>query len=265
MALSQDFIGYATELIAGFGKVDVKRMFGGAALSRNGVGFAILDDDTFFLKADTALGAELKRQGCKPWVYSVKKDGTVRGIAYWSLPATAADDPDEAVELVKRSFAISVQAAKDQAEEKAGSEESAGEEGGQGNGETEGQEMSDRTWREVDAYIEERLVQEDDALSAAIRDSAAAGLPAIAVSAAQGKLLHVMALSVGAKRILEVGTLGGYSAIWMARALPVAGELISLEIDPRNAEVARKNIARAKPIAKVDVKVGPALEAARPA
>ncbi len=113
MPLSPDFIDYATELIAGFGKVDVKRMFGGAALSRNGVGFAILDDDTFFLKADAALGAELKKLGCKPWVYSVKKDGTVRDIAYWSLPATAADDPDEAVELVKRSFAISVQAAKD--------------------------------------------------------------------------------------------------------------------------------------------------------
>lgn len=112
MPLSPDFIDYATELIAGFGKVDVKRMFGGAALSRNGVGFAILDDDTFFLKADAALGAELKKQGCKPWVYSVKKDGTVRDIAYWSLPAMAADDPDDAVELVKRSFAISLQAAK---------------------------------------------------------------------------------------------------------------------------------------------------------
>ena len=113
MPLSQDFIGYATELIAGFGKVEVKRMFGGAALSRGGVGFAILDEDTFFLKADAALGAELRKHGGKPWVYSVKKDGTVRDIAYWSLPAMAADDPDQAVELVKRSFAISLQAAKD--------------------------------------------------------------------------------------------------------------------------------------------------------
>jgi len=120
--------------------------------------------------------------------------------------------------------------------------------------------MSDRIWRDVDAYIEDRLVAEDEALSAAIRDSAAAGLPAIAVSAAQGKMLHLMALSIGAKRILEVGTLGGYSAIWMARALPANGELISLEIDPRNAEVARKNIARAKPLAHVDVKLGPARE-----
>jgi predicted O-methyltransferase YrrM len=121
--------------------------------------------------------------------------------------------------------------------------------------------MSDRVWREVDAYIEDRLVGEDEALSAAIKDSAAAGLPAIAVSAAQGKMLNLMALSVGARRILEVGTLGGYSAIWMARALPADGELVSLEIDPRNAEVARKNIARAKPAARVEVKVGPALEA----
>lgn len=120
--------------------------------------------------------------------------------------------------------------------------------------------MSDRIWRDVDAYIEDRLVAEDEALSAAIRDSAAAGLPAIAVSAAQGKMLHLMALSIGAKRVLEVGTLGGYSAIWMARALPAGGELISLEIDPRNAEVAHKNIVRAKPAATVEIKVGPALD-----
>ncbi len=120
--------------------------------------------------------------------------------------------------------------------------------------------MSDHIWRDVDSYIEARLVGEDEALSSAIRDSAAAGLPAIAVSAAQGKLLHLMALSIGAKRILEVGTLGGYSAIWMARALPSGGELVSLEIDPRNADVARKNIARAAPKAKVDVMLGPALE-----
>ncbi len=121
--------------------------------------------------------------------------------------------------------------------------------------------MSDRIWREVDGYIEEQLVAEDEALSSATRDSAAAGLPAIAVSAAQGKMLHLMALAIGAKRVLEVGTLGGYSTIWMARALPADGELVSLEIDPRNAEVARKNIARSKPVARVEVRVGPALEA----
>jgi predicted O-methyltransferase YrrM len=120
--------------------------------------------------------------------------------------------------------------------------------------------MSDATWRDVDAYIEERLVGEDEALSAAIRESAAAGLPAIAVSAAHGKMLHLLALSIGARRILEVGTLGGYSAIWMARALPPGGELISLEIDPRNAEVARKNIERAGLGSRVQVKLGPAIE-----
>ncbi|RYZ06847.1 MAG: O-methyltransferase [Alphaproteobacteria bacterium] len=120
--------------------------------------------------------------------------------------------------------------------------------------------MSDRIWHEVDSYIEDRLVAEDEALSAAVRDSAAAGLAPIAVSAAQGKMLHLMALSIGARRILEVGTLGGYSAIWLARALPASGELISLEIDPRNAEVARENIARAKPAAEVEVKVGMALD-----
>lgn len=101
------------ELIAGFGKVEVKRMFGGALLSRNGVSFAVLDNDTFFLKADAALGAELKAQGCSPWSYSVKKDGTVRDVAYWSLPDTAADDPDEASALARRSHAIAAKAAKD--------------------------------------------------------------------------------------------------------------------------------------------------------
>src|ERR1044071_355649 len=112
MPLSPGYTDYAEELLAGFGKVDLKRMFGGAMVLRNGVGFGILADDTFFIKADTALGAELKKQGSKPWSYSVKKDGTVRDIAYWSLPDTAADDPDEAVALVRKSFAISAQAAK---------------------------------------------------------------------------------------------------------------------------------------------------------
>jgi predicted O-methyltransferase YrrM len=120
--------------------------------------------------------------------------------------------------------------------------------------------MSDAKWGEVDAYIEDRLVPEDDALKAAVRDSASAGLPAIAVSPAQGKQLHLTALSIGAKRILEVGTLGGYSTIWLARALAADGELISLEIDPKHAAVARANNARAKPAAKVDVIVGKAID-----
>lgn len=119
MPLSPGFPDYVLELIAGFGKVEVRRMFGGAMLSRGGVGFAILDDDTFFLKADTTLGAELKRQGSKPWSYSLKKDGTVRDIAYWSLPDTAADDPDEAVALARRSFAIATQTAKEKPKKKA--------------------------------------------------------------------------------------------------------------------------------------------------
>jgi predicted O-methyltransferase YrrM len=120
--------------------------------------------------------------------------------------------------------------------------------------------MSDPAWRDVDSYIEDRLVSEDDALAAALKDSASAGLPSIAVSAAQGKQLYLTALSIGAKRILEVGTLGGYSTIWMARALPADGELISLEIDPKHAAVARANVARAKSAAKVEVITGKAID-----
>ncbi len=120
--------------------------------------------------------------------------------------------------------------------------------------------MSDAVWHLVDAYVEDRLVGEDSALSLAISDSAEAGLPAFAVSAVQGKMLHLIALSIGAKRILEVGTLGGYSAIWLGRALPADGKLVSLEIDPRNAEVARRNVARAGLVEKVEIVVGPALQ-----
>jgi DNA transformation protein and related proteins len=113
MPLSPGFSDYVVELLADFGAVDVKRMFGGAGLYRHGVGFGILDEDVFFIKADAALGAELKSQGCKPWSYSVKKDGTVRDIAYWSLPETAADDGEEASALARRSYAIAVKAAAD--------------------------------------------------------------------------------------------------------------------------------------------------------
>ncbi|MBI1361502.1 MAG: methyltransferase domain-containing protein [Alphaproteobacteria bacterium] len=120
--------------------------------------------------------------------------------------------------------------------------------------------MSEKIWRNVDAYIGETLVQPDEALEQALHDSRAAGLPPIAVSAAQGKQLYLTALSIGARRILEVGTLGGYSSIWMARALPADGQLISLEIDPKHAEVARGNIERAGLGSKVDVRVGPAID-----
>jgi DNA transformation protein and related proteins len=110
MPLSPGFSDHIEELLAGFGKVDVKRMFGGAMLSRGGVGFAILDDDTFFLKGDPAFGAELKKRGSKPWSYSIKKDGAVRDIAYWSVPDSAMDDPDEASALARRSHQIAVKA-----------------------------------------------------------------------------------------------------------------------------------------------------------
>ena len=118
MPLSPGFPDYVLELLAGLGRIETKRMFGGAMLSHKGVSFAILDDDTFFLKVDAALGAELKEQGSEPWHYSVKKDGTVRDIAYWSLPDTAADDPDEAVALARRSFAIASTAVKAKAAKK---------------------------------------------------------------------------------------------------------------------------------------------------
>jgi caffeoyl-CoA O-methyltransferase len=112
----------------------------------------------------------------------------------------------------------------------------------------------------VDAYFEERLLAPDDALTAALADSRAAGLPAISVSATQGKLLHLLARSIGATRILEVGTLGGYSTIWLARALPPAGRLVTLEIDPHHAEVAQANLARAGLADIVEIRVGPAAD-----
>ncbi len=120
--------------------------------------------------------------------------------------------------------------------------------------------MADAGWTSVDAYFEERLLAPDDALTAALADSRAAGLPAISVSATQGKLLHLLARSIGATRILEVGTLGGYSTIWLARALPPAGRLVTLEIDPHHAEVAQANLARAGLADIVEIRVGPAAD-----
>lgn len=104
------------------------------------------------------------------------------------------------------------------------------------------------------------LVPSDEALDAALDASAAAGLPTIQVSASQGKLLHLLARMQGARAILEIGTLGGYSTIWLARALSDGGRLITLEAEPRHAEVARTNIARAGLAGVVDVRLGPALE-----
>ncbi len=115
-------------------------------------------------------------------------------------------------------------------------------------------------WHAVDRYIEAALIGPDPVLEAALDAADQAGLPAIAVSPAQGKLLHLLARLQGARTILEIGTLGGYSTIWLARALPPDGWLVSLELDPRHAEVARANIARAGLDERVEVRVGPASE-----
>lgn len=115
-------------------------------------------------------------------------------------------------------------------------------------------------WTAVDRYFTQRLAGSDAALDAALAASAAAGLPEIQVSANQGKLLHLLARIQGARAILELGTLGAYSTIWLARALPEGGRLITLEADPKHAEVARANIARAGLDAVVELRLGPALE-----
>lgn len=120
--------------------------------------------------------------------------------------------------------------------------------------------MDQPVWSAVDRYIADFLVPPDPALDAALEASAAAGLPPINVSPAQGKLLHLLARIQGTRAILEIGTLGGYSAIWLARALPADGRLVTLEADPRNAEVARANIARAGLAEIVDIRVGRALD-----
>jgi predicted O-methyltransferase YrrM len=116
------------------------------------------------------------------------------------------------------------------------------------------------TWAAVDRYITDLLVPSDPALNAALEGSAAAGLPTINVTPSQGMLLHVLARMQDARKILEIGTLGGYSTIWLARALSDGGRLITLEADPRHAEVARANIADAGLAEVVDVRLGPALE-----
>lgn len=115
-------------------------------------------------------------------------------------------------------------------------------------------------WDDVDDYFISRLSPDDEALRAALRESEAAGLPRIGVTAAQGKFLHLLARLQGARNILEIGTLGGYSTIWLARALPEDGRLVSLEYNARHAEVAGRNIARAGLERVAQVRVGPALE-----
>jgi predicted O-methyltransferase YrrM len=117
------------------------------------------------------------------------------------------------------------------------------------------------TWSAVDRFVVDTLSDSDPVLDAAQRAADTAGLPAISVSAAQGKFLHLLARIRGARRILEIGTLAGYSTIWLARALPPGGQLITLEYDPRHADVARANIARAGLADRVEVRVGRAIEA----
>lgn len=120
--------------------------------------------------------------------------------------------------------------------------------------------MTHTQWTTVDQYLNDTIVKPDDVLDAALRASNEAGLPPINVTPAQGKLLQLIALAAGARSILEVGTLGGYSTIWLARALPPGGRLVSLERNPRHAEVAVANLERAGLSAVTDVRVGPALE-----
>jgi predicted O-methyltransferase YrrM len=123
--------------------------------------------------------------------------------------------------------------------------------------------MSQRQWTDVDGYTADLLVREDDALRAAAAQSAAEGLPPIAVSPNQGKLLQLLVRMQGASSILELGTLGGYSTIWLARALPPGGRLVTLEVEPRYAAVAAANIARAGIADRVEQRVGPALDSLR--
>lgn len=120
--------------------------------------------------------------------------------------------------------------------------------------------MAQEQWSAVDRYLTDLLVPADAALDAALEASAAADLPAINVAPNQGKLLHLLARIQGARTILEIGTLGGYSTIWLARALPPGGRLITLESNPKHAEVARANLHRAGLADVVDVRLGRALE-----
>ncbi len=115
-------------------------------------------------------------------------------------------------------------------------------------------------FRAVDGYIGSQFAQEDGALTAALQEMREAGLPSISVSPILGKFLYLLAKLTGARRILEIGALGGYSTIWLGRALPEDGQLITLEINPLHARIARRNLARAKLLGLVEVREGPALE-----
>ena len=118
----------------------------------------------------------------------------------------------------------------------------------------------ERRWNEVDSYFAKTLIGSDPALDEALAANARAGLPPIDVSAPQGKLIHLLVRMMGARKALEIGALGGYSTIWLARALPDDGRLITLELSPKNADVARRNLARAGLADKVEIRTGAALE-----
>jgi predicted O-methyltransferase YrrM len=121
--------------------------------------------------------------------------------------------------------------------------------------------VSQETWTAIDSFIAATILNDDEALREAVEAAETAGLPSIQVSPPQGKLLQLLVRLVGAKRVLEFGTLGGYSAILMARALPEDGRLVTLEAKAEYAEVARRSIERAGVGERVEVRVGPALEA----
>lgn len=116
------------------------------------------------------------------------------------------------------------------------------------------------TWKAVEDYLDGLLIPKDPVLDAVRKACAAAGLPDIAVSPGQGKFLHLLVRMRGARRILEIGTLGGYSAIWMARALPRGGRLVTLEFDPKHFDVAKANLERAGLAKQVEQRLGPAIE-----
>jgi len=120
--------------------------------------------------------------------------------------------------------------------------------------------MNQEIWTAVDAYFNEAAVGSDAALDAAAAAAAAAQLPPVSVTPTYGKLLHLIARAQGAKRILEIGTLAGYSTIWLARAVPPSGRVITLEFNPRHADIARANVAHAGLADRVEIRVGPALD-----
>jgi predicted O-methyltransferase YrrM len=120
--------------------------------------------------------------------------------------------------------------------------------------------MGQELWEAVDKFLDTMLIPQDSSLDDALAAAAAAKLPSIQVSSVQGKFLHLLARILGARNILEIGTLGGFSTIWMARALPEGGRIITLEADPKHADVAKKNFARAGVESKVDLRLGKALD-----